>query len=146
MHANRIVCPVDFSPASEAALILASKIASSERGSIFIVHVAEPESLVHPGMFGYHPPATHAVRKKLKALVPPDSVHYEHHFMIGDPAEHIVDFANEVDADLIVMGTHGRNVMERILMGSVAQKVLRNAMVPVLTLRPTISTQIAATA
>lgn len=55
----------------------------------------------------------------------------------GDPAEEIVDLAEAEGYDLIVMATHGRSGMRRVLMGSVAEKVLRHTPVPVLMIRPT---------
>jgi nucleotide-binding universal stress UspA family protein len=56
--------------------------------------------------------------------------------VIGDPAEQILQYAMDIPVDLIVMGTHGRKGLDRILMGSVAQEVVRNASVPVLTVKP----------
>jgi nucleotide-binding universal stress UspA family protein len=50
----------------------------------------------------------------------------------GDPAEEIIDYANSANIDLIVMGTHGRTGLERLLLGSVAEKVLRGAQCSVL--------------
>ena len=55
----------------------------------------------------------------------------------GDAAEEILTRANDEGADLIVMGTHGRKGIDRILFGSVAEKVVKNASMPVLTVRPT---------
>jgi nucleotide-binding universal stress UspA family protein len=54
----------------------------------------------------------------------------------GDPAKTIVDYARETDVDLIVMGTHGRRGLSRVLLGSVTEAVMRTAPVPVLTVRP----------
>lgn len=59
----------------------------------------------------------------------------EHHLEYGDPAAVILKFAREIGADLIVMGTHGRTGLRRLLMGSVAEQVVRKASCPVLTLR-----------
>lgn len=56
--------------------------------------------------------------------------------VVGDPAEQILQYAKDNSVDLIVMGTHGRKGLDRILMGSVAQEVIRNARVPVLTVKP----------
>jgi nucleotide-binding universal stress UspA family protein len=60
-------------------------------------------------------------------------VPYEHRLLSGDPAEEIVKFANEAHCDLIVMGTHGRTGFRRLLMGSVAEAVVRTANCAVMT-------------
>ncbi|MBO4369276.1 MAG: universal stress protein, partial [Desulfovibrio sp.] len=57
--------------------------------------------------------------------------------LIGYAAEEILNRATEENADMIVMGTHGRKGIDRILFGSVAEKVVKNARIPVLTIRPT---------
>jgi nucleotide-binding universal stress UspA family protein len=57
-------------------------------------------------------------------------------WVIGVPAEDIVRFAAEIQADLIVLATHGRTGLEHVLMGSVAEQVVRTAPCPVLTVRP----------
>jgi nucleotide-binding universal stress UspA family protein len=61
---------------------------------------------------------------------------YETKVVIGNPAEEILRFADEQGIDLIIMGTHGRKGLERTLMGSVADHVIKNAAVPVLTINP----------
>ncbi len=55
---------------------------------------------------------------------------------MGDVGEKIVEFANEVEADLVIMGTHGYKGLEKIMFGSVADKVVRSAACPVLTINP----------
>jgi nucleotide-binding universal stress UspA family protein len=57
--------------------------------------------------------------------------------LVGSPGPAIVETAKAVQADLIVMGTHGRSGLMRVLMGSVAEYVLRHALCPVLTIKPT---------
>jgi len=56
--------------------------------------------------------------------------------LVGSPAQEILSFARKQKIDMIIMGTHGRENLERILVGSVAEKVLRNAECPVMTVRP----------
>jgi nucleotide-binding universal stress UspA family protein len=65
----------------------------------------------------------------------PDSVPVETEIRDGSPARQIVDFAAESGCDLIVMGTHGRAGVDRLLLGSVAERVVRSATVPVMTVR-----------
>ena len=65
-----------------------------------------------------------------------DFPNYESKVVTGDPAEEIVKFADEQGIDLIVMGTHGRKGLDRTLMGSVADHVIKNASAPVFTINP----------
>jgi len=136
MKAKRIVCPVDFSESSDAALDLASKLARENGAKIFIVHVEDNATLVHPGLFGGLPPVTWPSRQQLNSTLPTATeVLFEHDLLLGNPAEQIVKFAERKEADLIVMGTHGNAGMLRVLMGSVAEGVVRRSTVPVLTLK-----------
>jgi nucleotide-binding universal stress UspA family protein len=78
----------------------------------------------------------HELFEKLKALGPIDSaVRVERVLLEGDPAAGILEKAREMPCDLIVMGTHGRTGVGRLLMGSVAEAVLRRAPCPVLTVK-----------
>jgi len=68
--------------------------------------------------------------------VPSDpSVSFEHKLLAGDPAAAIVEAADQENVDLIVLGTHGRTGLTRLLMGSVAENVVRKAKCPVLTVK-----------
>ena len=136
MKAMSIVCPVDFSEASKRSLDVASKLARSNGAKVYIVHVEEPASLVHPGLFGGLPPVTMPSRRRLNSTLPTATeVKFEHDLLIGDPVEMIVEFAKTNGADLIVMGTHGNTGIVRALLGSVAEGVVRRAHIPVLTLK-----------
>jgi len=74
-------------------------------------------------------------RRELQKIVPKDStIPVEHRFQEGDPATEILKRAKELNADLIVMGTHGRSGAGK-LMGSVAEKVVRTSICPVLTIK-----------
>ena len=142
MKINKIVCPVDFSMPSDAALDLASKLARESGAKMYIVHVEDEASLVHPGLLGGIPPVTWPARQRLNETLPTATeVLFEHDLLLGDPATKIVDFAKEKEADLIVMGTHGSSGMVRLLMGSVAENVVRRSPVPVLTLKAEVQAQ-----
>jgi universal stress protein A len=81
-------------------------------------------------------PATEDLKKMLSEIVPNDpQVRHEHRLITGDPATAIARVAEEEGAELIVMGTHGRTGLLRLLMGSVAEAVVRRAPCPVLTLK-----------
>jgi nucleotide-binding universal stress UspA family protein len=60
----------------------------------------------------------------------------KHIVLMGDVSEQIVDYATEIQADLIIMGTHGYKGLEKIMFGSVADKVVRSALCPVTTINP----------
>ena len=136
MQAKRILCPVDFSETSDVALDVASKLARENEAKLFIVHVEENPTVVHPGVFGGLPPVAWKERHKLSDTLPTATdVRFEHDLLVGDPANEIVGFAERKNIDLIVMGSHGVTGLLRLLMGSVAEGVVRRSPVPVLTLK-----------
>ena len=105
---------------------------------LVIVHVEEPPAAYGTGemYYGIPDPDMPALTKMLEAVVPGDpQVPYEHHMATGDPAGEIVSFAEKEKVDLIVMGTHGRTGLGRLLMGSVAEAVVRRAPCPVFTFK-----------
>jgi nucleotide-binding universal stress UspA family protein len=86
-----------------------------------------------------------ALEKKLCLLLPADpAVHVEHRLKEGAPATEILRTARALECDLIVMGTHGRTGVGRLLMGSVAEEVLRKAPCPVLTVKTAIPGEVLA--
>ncbi len=138
MKLKRIVYATDFSPLSEVALQYATALARDTGATLLITHVEEDPLAYGAGEGFVALPewTSEAIRKRLEAVVPPDeNVQYEHRLLLGDPAEMIVQLADEEKADLIVMGTHGRSGLSRLLMGSVAEAVVREASCPVLTVK-----------
>jgi universal stress protein A len=137
MQTKKILFPTDFSTASDAALDHATAIARDAGAMLTIVHVEEPiDSYGGELYYGIPLPSNPEVRRMLEKVVPAHAaVAYEYRLEPGSPAETIVRIAREEGADLIVMGTHGRTGMSRMLMGSVAEAVVRKAPCPVLTLR-----------
>ncbi len=138
MNYHRILFATDFSPASEAALKYATALARDSGARLLIVHVEELPTPYAGGEMMLPQPEypNPEIRKMLEAVVPTDkNVAYEHHLLLGTAAEDIVRIATEEKADLIVIGTHGRTGLKRVLMGSVAEAVMRHAHCPVLTLK-----------
>jgi nucleotide-binding universal stress UspA family protein len=91
-----------------------------------------------PGYGGYIPTPEDIRRDvgRLKSVQPTtEGVACEHHHLTGDAAAEIVRFAKENQIDLVVMGTHGRRGVTRLLMGSVAEAVVRQAPCPVMTIK-----------
>jgi nucleotide-binding universal stress UspA family protein len=135
---SKILFPTDFSTSGRPALELATSLARDRGASLLIVHVEEEPSAYVGGelYLEVEGPTRQELRQLLSEVVPTDpSVRYEHHFLIGSPADAIVQLAESQGVDMIVMPTHGRSGLLRFLMGSVAEKVVRMAKCPVLTLR-----------
>jgi len=139
MHADKILFPTDFSPASDQALRWATALARDTGATISIVHVEEPPLAYGGGemYIGFDEESTRdELRKTLMHVVPGDhNVPFEHKLLVGDPASAIIQAAESENADMIVMGTHGRTGLTRLLMGSVAEAVIRKAKCPVLTVK-----------
>jgi nucleotide-binding universal stress UspA family protein len=138
LNVRSILHPTDFSERSEPAFRLACALARDYGASVVVLHVVPP-------------PAT---RAEEVARLPPDDYHEQlwREFLLrmtspepgvrlgcrledGDPGKEIVRVAEELGCDLIVLSTHGRTGLRRLLMGSVAEQVLRTAPCPVLTVK-----------
>ncbi len=138
MSERKILFPTDFSHTGDAALEMASTLARERGAKLLIVHVEEPPAAYGAGemYYGMPDPVTEDLRKMLEQVVPPSpDVVCERRLITGDPAMAIANLAQEEGVELIVMGTHGRTGLMRLLMGSVAEAVVRRAPCPVLTLR-----------
>jgi nucleotide-binding universal stress UspA family protein len=133
-----IVVPTDFSTASDAALPHAEALAKQKSASLLILHVEEPPLAYGGGelYYGLPEPSSERILKMLEEVRPSDlTVPFTHRLTMGDPAGEIVRIAGEEGAEMIVLGTHGRSGMTRMLMGSVAEAVVRRAPCPVLVYR-----------
>jgi nucleotide-binding universal stress UspA family protein len=142
---TRILVATDFSETSDAALAYARTLADSLGASLHLVHVfddpygnalvAEVSASVYDSMRATG--MTQARRRLLRRLPPADRKQFQGSTAIvtGAPAEAIVDYAADRGMDLIVMGTHGRSGFAHLLLGSVAEQVVRTARCPVLTVR-----------
>lgn len=138
MHYQKILFATDFSLASETALEYATALARDSGALLLIAHVEEiPMPYAGGEMYFAQPEYPNPeIRKMLEAVVPPDkSVKFEHRLIMGTAAEDVVRLAEEEKADLIVIGTHGRTGLMRVLMGSVAESIMRGAKCPVLTVK-----------
>jgi len=138
MTENTIVFPTDFSTASDAALVHAAALARQSGGRLLIVHVEEPPLAYGGGelYYGLPEPSSERILKMLEDVRPADpAVPFTHRLTMGDPAAEIVRIAGDENAEMIVLGTHGRTGLSRVLMGSVAEAVVRRAPCPVLVYR-----------
>ncbi len=136
MKANKILFPSDFSHTGDAALEMATALARDAGATLVIVHVEEHPTAYGGGDFyyGMAEPVTADLRRMLAEVKPTDlRVPYQHRLITGAPASAIVRLAEDENVDMIVMGSHGRSGLSRLLMGSVAEAVVRRAKCPVLT-------------
>ncbi len=143
---TRILVPTDFSEPSEAALDYARALAGTFGASLHLLHVFNAPcaaGAVSPEGFIAESPEVHAslfedARSRLQRRVTAtDRNQYgaKTEIVTGSSPESIVNYAKERGMDLIVMGTHGRSGLAHLLIGSVAEKVVRTAPCPVMTVR-----------
>jgi len=135
---KRVLVPTDFSRTSRTALRYGVALARPFNAQLHLLHVPElpsrPADGVYP--FGLFETMRRATHERLRAqLTESERREFkpERAMRLGEPAEEIVDYALKGDIDLIVMGTHGRQGVARMLVGSVAEKVVRRASCSVLT-------------
>jgi nucleotide-binding universal stress UspA family protein len=135
-----ILHPTDFSDCSRYAFHLASAMAKEQGARLVILHVKPTlVSLVAYGEALAQLEPEDYQEKLWEVLhwfqVPDDRVRVEHRLVTGDPAQEILALADEVGCDVIVMGSHGRTGLQRLIVGSVAEHVLRQARCPVVTVK-----------
>jgi nucleotide-binding universal stress UspA family protein len=129
INVSNILYATDFSPHSNQAYFHAVAMAERHGADLTILHVCRPddEEKCHD--------VSHW-REQLEQIRPlnPD-IAVRHVLLVGEPADEITGYADAHRIDLIVMGTHGRTGLERLLMGSVAEQVLRDARCSVLVVK-----------
>lgn len=123
---RKILYPTDFSSYSNQAYFHAVDLAKSHGASLTILYVYTPDtpSMGTPSEEA-DPGHWRGQLEQIRPLNP--TIPVQHVFLEGDPAAEIIRYAAAANIDLIVMGTHGRTGLERLLLGSVAEKVLRGA-------------------
>ena len=141
---RKILAPTDFSEPSRIAVNYAVDMAAPG-GTVILCHVVDDIPLTY-GYVGVAVPPPELGRKmaeeaarELDRFVPdsvPQGVTIERRVLHGSAFVSIVRLAREEDVDIIVMGTHGRSGLKHILIGSVAEKVVRKSPCPVLVVRP----------
>jgi nucleotide-binding universal stress UspA family protein len=153
---NRILVPLDFSAPSDAALEYARTVATRFGASLHLLHAADdPYRALYsaevyvPEVEGLRDEILTDATCRLKDRLQSSDIRElgaTVEAVIGTPASSIVEYAEGHDIDLIVMGTHGRGGVSHLLMGSVAERVVRTAPCPVLTVRESRATKPAAEA
>lgn len=142
---SRILVATDFSEASEHALAYATTLARAFDASVHVLHVLEDlashawtTEVYVAALPGVHEEMERQARERLEAVVPPeqrDELRLVTALRTGSAFVEIVRYARDEEVDLIVLGTHGRGAIAHMLLGSVAERVVRKAPCPVLTVR-----------
>jgi nucleotide-binding universal stress UspA family protein len=145
-----ILHPTDFSPHSEAALQVARSLAGAHEARLVLVHVVPPEAMpaavskalvdLAIGCEGLR-----EARDRVEGEDGDSKSPVESQLRRGDPAAEILDVAAGLPSDLIVMGSHGRTGLSRLLIGSVAESVLRGADCPVLMVKAPVHAEVSET-
>ena len=133
---RRIVHPTDLSPVSQNALAWAIHLAKENQADLLLIHVLPPPTPIYEAESVLSPQAESAM-SELKRKVRKENVIVKRLFLKGTISidKQIVQAAKTLQADLIVMGTHGRTGISRLLTGSVASRVIARAHCPVLVVR-----------
>ncbi|MUL39303.1 universal stress protein [Gloeocapsopsis dulcis] len=138
LQKNRVLVPIDFSEESFAALNPAREFVQ-DSSQLYVLHVLSHLHPAEPGVVWNtiddetrKKHAQEALYERLK-----NSEYQGAHLgiLVGDPSSKIIDYAQEINADLIVIPSHGRTGLSRFFLGSVAERVIRFAHCPVVVLR-----------
>ncbi len=139
---RRILAPVDFSDAAESAVRHAGELAETYDADLHLLHVVE--EVTYPSAYGVDPPFSspdevvgrveNTLGKQVRKEIGNGRVRVS--ATVGYAPWTILDFVEANDVDLIVIATHGRSGLDRVLLGSVAERVLRRSPVPVFLVRP----------
>jgi nucleotide-binding universal stress UspA family protein len=135
---NTILYPTDFSKCSDAAIPMARALARDRGAKLILLHVSPIEVIADGAYVAPMDPRVYkdALEELRQRLEGPDlKLAIEVDLRQGDAANEIVAAADDWRTDLIVMGTHGRGGLGRLLLGSVAEAVMRHAPCPVLTVK-----------
>ncbi|HUA35182.1 MAG TPA: universal stress protein [Candidatus Binataceae bacterium] len=128
-----ILCPIDFDRVSIPAVEMVRKIGQQTKSRAILLYIipGEGQKPSEDELRVAQDSMRAISRKWFEGVLPHEII-----IRSGDPAQEIVKAANDLDAELIVMATHGRTGIEHFLLGSVAERVVREAERPVLTVRP----------
>ena len=142
---NQILCAIDFAEYSPIIADYANTMAQAFNSELHVIYVA-PTLTQYVGF--QVPPSSienfvgeiiSGAEERMTSFLEnnfPSEISTTGHVLTGNAAEEILNFATEKNIDIIVMATHGRKGIDRILFGSVAERIVKYAHIPVLTLRP----------
>ena len=139
---GKILVPIDFSEHSQKALRYALAFAAQFDAEVTLVHIVE--QMVYPGDWMYPPLAVSDFANekreqmigRLRALDAGSGIKTQHMVRLGRAWQEVAEIAREQKSDLIILATHGYTGLKHALLGSVAEKIVRHAPCPVLSVRP----------
>ncbi len=137
---RNILCPIDFDPVSLGVLNAALELAREHHGKVHLLYVVPMplESFGEPVPLEPFNPPEHEALKRLEELASSrikDRAAYDVMVASGDPATEILRAADNPEIDVVIMATHGRKGLRRLVLGSVAERIVRESSRPVLTIR-----------
>jgi nucleotide-binding universal stress UspA family protein len=144
MEIKKILLPTDFTQGALAALPYAVDLAKSYGAKLYFIHViydmnaATGLHVPHVSLDAMYEEMQNGAEKEIRNFgseITEGLKEVETRVIRGVPYEEILSFASENGIDMIIMGTHGRSGLDRVIFGSTAEKVVRNAICPVLTVR-----------
>ncbi len=142
---RKILFPVDLSPAAAKVVPYVSHMAERHQGRVHLLFVARVFDYF-TSMYVPHPSVTQFEKEVLEGAQKRLYEFAEEHFkeppparvkvVAGDPSEEILRYVEEEGIDLVIMGTHGRKGLDKVIFGSVAERVVKSAPVPVMVVNP----------
>lgn len=137
---DNILLPTDGSEKMEGVIEHACDLAKMHDATLHALYVANTASLsdlpMESSWEGVHSALRQQGERALEAVdAQAEDIDFESALVDGSPSKEIIGYAEENGCDLIIMGTHGRSGVDRLLLGSVAERVVRSAPVPVMTFR-----------
>jgi nucleotide-binding universal stress UspA family protein len=142
---KKILCPIDFSDSADHAMRYAAALAQNFGAELTLLHVVAPFVAALPGetalpdtLLADIDELAEACQQRLREIVgtlAADGLRVQQKVLNGVPFVEIIRFARDAETDLIVMGSHGRTGLGHLLIGSVAERVVRKAGCPVLTVK-----------
>jgi nucleotide-binding universal stress UspA family protein len=144
MDIKKILCPTDFLEGSKKAVQYAVDFAKKYNAKLYILHVmhdlekATGWYVPHITVDEFYKDVETRAKKELDKIYAEELRGFgnvEHSILKGIPYEEVIKYSKDNAIDLIVMGTHGRKGIDRIIFGSTAERVVKNSEIPVLTVR-----------
>ena len=135
-----ILCALDFSAVSAVVLRYSHALARKHSARLLLVHIVDALPIVAPAITSEYEQAVGAARKRLEDMTHNlSAAGAEIVVEVGDSALELIELAASLKADLVVLGTHGRSGLDKLLMGSTAEEVLSAADCPVITIGPEVT-------